>query len=121
MSKTLAAALGGAAGAVALVGFVIVFIWFCLSHNRSVMRTSETGSSDPSVQPGANLGVEMSLREARRFQFEELSVATKDFNVINLIGVGKFGEVYKALLNDGMIVAIKKRPGAPSQGFMEEI
>lgn len=63
----------------------------------------------------------MSLREARRFQFEELSVATKDFNVINLIGVGKFGEVYKALLNDGMIVAIKKRPGAPSQGFMEEV
>ena len=50
MSRTLAAILGGAAGAVALVGIVILITWFCLSHNRSVSRTSETGSSDPSVQ-----------------------------------------------------------------------
>ena len=50
MSRTLAAILGGAAGAVALVGIVILIIWFCLSQRRSVSRTSETGSSDPSVQ-----------------------------------------------------------------------
>lgn len=51
MSGTLAAILGGAAGAVALVGIIIVVICLCLSKNRSVSRTSETGSSDPSV-PG---------------------------------------------------------------------
>ena len=50
MSGHLAAIIGGAAGAVALVGIVIFFIWFCLSHKRSVSRTSETGSSDPSIQ-----------------------------------------------------------------------
>lgn len=50
MSATLAAILGAAAGAVALVGIVIFLIWFCLYRNRSVSRTSETGSSDPSVQ-----------------------------------------------------------------------
>ena len=49
MSRTLAAILGGAAGAVALVGIIVV-IWFYLFHNRSASRTSETGSSDPSVQ-----------------------------------------------------------------------
>lgn len=52
---------------------------------------------------------------------EELSVATKNFSDINLIGEGKFGEVYKGLLNDGMFVAIKKRPGAPSQEFIDEV
>lgn len=70
---------------------------------------------------GRHVGVELSLRETRRFEMEELSVATKNFSDINLIGEGKFGEVYKGLLNDGMFVAIKKRPGAPSQEFIDEV
>lgn len=52
---------------------------------------------------------------------EELSLATKGFSEKNLIGLGKFGEVYKGLLNNGMIVAIKKRPGAPSPEFVDEV
>lgn len=56
MSTNLAAILGGAAGAVALVGIVGLLIWFCLFHKRGVSRTSETGSSDPSVQ-GSNIYV----------------------------------------------------------------
>ncbi|RZC59498.1 hypothetical protein C5167_006804 [Papaver somniferum] len=126
MSKTLAAILGGAAGAVALVG-IIIFLWFCLFRNKTISRTSESGSSDPSVQVGRNVGTELSLRggmnlqsEARRFALEELAAATKNFSDINLIGNGKFGDVYKGLLQDGMIVAIKKRPGAPSQEFVVE-
>ncbi|KAI3929731.1 hypothetical protein MKX01_025899 [Papaver californicum] len=127
MSKTLAAILGGAAGAVALVG-IIIFLWFCLFRNKSISRTSESGSSDPSVQVGRNVGTELSLRgginlqsEAKRFALEELAVATKNFSDINLMGNGKFGDVYKGLLQDGMIVAIKKRPGAPSQEFVVEV
>ncbi|KAJ4729572.1 Protein kinase family protein [Melia azedarach] len=120
MSATLAAILGAAAGAVALVGIVIFLIWFCLYRNRSVSRTSETGSSDPSVQ-GRNVGIELSFREVRRFAMEELSLATKNFSDKNLIGEGKFGEVYKGLLQDGMLVAIKKRTGAPTQEFIDEV
>lgn len=121
MSKTLAAIVGGAAGAVALVGIVIVITWFCLFHNRSISRTSETGSSDPSVQVGRPAGVELTFREAKRFEIEELSLATKNFDDKSLIGEGKFGEVYKGLLNDGMLVAIKKRPGPPTHEFIEEV
>ncbi|XP_022751828.1 putative serine/threonine-protein kinase isoform X2 [Durio zibethinus] len=119
MSRTLAATFGGSAGAVALLGIVGLLMWFCLFHKRGVSRTSETGSSDPSLQ-GRHLGVESSLREARRFQLEELSLATKNFSDRNLIGEGKFGQVYKGLLQDGMLVAIKKRAGAPSQEFIDE-
>ncbi|XVE84255.1 hypothetical protein DITRI_Ditri16bG0156000 [Diplodiscus trichospermus] len=103
----------------ALVGIIGLLLWICLFHKRGVSRTSETGSSDPSVQ-GRHLGVELSLREARRFELKELSLATKNFSDRNLIGEGKFGEVYKGLLQDGMLVAIKKRAGAPSQEFIDE-
>lgn len=129
MSGPRAAIIGGAAGAVALVGIVVIFLWFCLLRNRSISRTSETGSSDPSLQVGG--GIELSIaggvplpsdsREARCFALEELAIATRNFTDINLIGVGKFGEVHKGLLHDGMIVAIKKRPGARSQEFVNEV
>ncbi|KAK2665981.1 hypothetical protein Ddye_004555 [Dipteronia dyeriana] len=121
MSTSLAAIIGGAAGAVALVGIVIFLIWFCLFHNLSASRTSETGSSDPYVQVERNVGIELSIREARSFEMEELSQATKNFSDKNLIGVGKFGEVYKGLLQEGMLVAIKKRPGVPTQEFIDEV
>ncbi|PHU27818.1 hypothetical protein BC332_06150 [Capsicum chinense] len=121
MSRTLAAILGGAAGAVALVGILILVLWFCIFRTRSTSRTSETASSDPSVQVGKNAGVELSLRDARRFHIEELSSATKGFSDKSLIGQGKFGEVYKGLLHDGMLVAIKRRSAVPSQEFIDEV
>ncbi|XP_028761200.1 putative serine/threonine-protein kinase isoform X2 [Neltuma alba] len=120
MSRNLAAAVGGAAGAVALVGIVILLIWFCLFHKSSVSRNSETGSSEPS-QVGRHGGIELTVRDARRFEIEELFHATKNFSDKNLIGEGKFGEVYRGLLHDGMLVAIKKRHGFPSQEFVDEV
>ncbi|KAK4346147.1 hypothetical protein RND71_032486 [Anisodus tanguticus] len=121
MSRTLTAIVGGAAGAVAFVVIVVVILWFCIFHKRSISRTSETGSSDPSVQVGKTAGVELTLRDARHFQIEELSSATKGFSGKSLIGQGKFGEVYKGLLHDGMLVAIKRRSAVPGQEFIDEV
>ncbi|KAL3630894.1 hypothetical protein CASFOL_023878 [Castilleja foliolosa] len=121
MSRTLAAILGGAAGAVALVGLLVILICYCVLRGRNVSRTSETGSSDPSVQVGRAVGVEFTVRDARKFGMEELSSATRNFSDKSLIGQGKFGEVYKGLLHDGMLVAIKKRSGPPTQDFVDEV
>lgn len=70
---------------------------------------------------GRAVGIELALRDARRFGMEELSAATKSFSDKSLIGQGKFGEVYKGLLHDGMLVAIKKRPAPPSHEFVDEV
>ncbi|KAF5790871.1 putative protein kinase RLK-Pelle-RLCK-IXa family [Helianthus annuus] len=119
MSRTLAAIVGGAAGAMVLLGFVILVTWFFFCNNRSVSRTSETDSSDPS-QVGRSQAVQLVIRETRRFEIDELSLATKNFSDKSLIGEGKFGEVYKGLLHDGMLVAIKRRLAPPTQEFIQE-
>lgn len=70
---------------------------------------------------GRGGGIEFTVRDARIFAIDELLSATKSFSDKSLIGQGKFGEVYKGLLHDGMIVAIKKRLGPPSQEFVDEV
>lgn len=59
--------------------------------------------------------------EARQFRMEELEQATREFNDSNLIGCGTFGLVFKGLLCDGTVVAIKTRKGRPRPEFSEEV
>lgn len=58
---------------------------------------------------------------ARQFSLEELAHATNGFAEANLVGAGAFGLVYKGLLLDGTVVAIKRRAGAPRQDFANEV
>lgn len=60
----------------------------------------------------------------RRFELKELSKATGGFNKTYEIGFGGFGRVYKASLDDGSIVAIKRALPSCIQGhkqFQNEI
>ncbi|KAK2992015.1 hypothetical protein RJ640_014876 [Escallonia rubra] len=58
---------------------------------------------------------------ARQFTMEELEQATNHFAESSLIGYGSFGLVFKGLLRDGTVVAIKRRTGFPRQEFVEEV
>jgi protein brassinosteroid insensitive 1 len=55
----------------------------------------------------------------RRLTFADLVEATNNFNSSSLIGSGGFGDVYKAQLKDGSIVAIKKLIHISGQGDRE--
>ncbi|XP_062230354.1 serine/threonine-protein kinase-like protein ACR4 [Phragmites australis] len=112
MSGLLAAALGGAAGGLALVGIVIVVIVLCLQHRRRTSDSSESSSSGPALPESQG---------ARCLTLEELNSATRNFSSVILIGHGMFGEVYKGLLQDGTMVAVKRRHSPPSQELIQEV
>ncbi|XP_047053199.1 serine/threonine-protein kinase-like protein ACR4 [Lolium rigidum] len=112
MSSILAISLGGAAGGVALLGAVTVLVVLCLRHRRRTSDSSESNSSGPSHPD---------MQGARCMPLEELKSATNNFSSSNLIGNGMFGEVFNGLLQDGTIIAVKRRHSPPSQEFIQEV
>ncbi|CAL4972327.1 unnamed protein product [Urochloa decumbens] len=112
MSGLLPAVLGGAVGGLTLLGIVIVVIVLCLRHHRRNSDSSESSSSGQALPESQG---------ARCLTLEELNLATRNFSNENLIGQGMFGEVYKGLLQDGTIVAVKRRHSPPSQEFIQEV
>ncbi|CAL5020461.1 unnamed protein product [Urochloa decumbens] len=61
---------------------------------------------DPSVQdPPLRPPIQGGLR---KFSLSELEAATHEFSVENIVGSGAFATVYKGILQDGLMVVIKK-------------
>ncbi|XP_076935153.1 putative LRR receptor-like serine/threonine-protein kinase At1g56140 [Bidens hawaiensis] len=46
--------------------------------------------------------------KVKTYTYSELKTATADFSSANLLGEGGFGPVYKGILNDGSVVAVKQ-------------
>ncbi|XP_068663491.1 proline-rich receptor-like protein kinase PERK8 isoform X2 [Aristolochia californica] len=117
----------GVTGGVASIVMAIVYIWFCVKQCKKLNnRNSETASSDPSAlvewnRGGGSSSVTGATHGARQFSLDELEQATKHFSDSNIIGEGTFGLVYKGLLQDGTVVAIKQRRGPPQREFEEEV
>ncbi|XP_061359010.1 protein NSP-INTERACTING KINASE 1-like isoform X2 [Gastrolobium bilobum] len=51
---------------------------------------------------------EVYLGNLKRFQLRELQIATNNFSNKNILGKGGFGNVYKGVLQDGTLVAVKR-------------
>ncbi|XP_022026397.1 probable LRR receptor-like serine/threonine-protein kinase At1g56140 isoform X2 [Helianthus annuus] len=62
--------------------------------------------------------------KVKTYTYAELRTATADFSSSNLLGEGGFGPVYKGMLNDGRVVAVKRLSVASHHGrsqFITEI
>ncbi|KAA8526742.1 hypothetical protein F0562_009029 [Nyssa sinensis] len=104
---------GTVVGIVAAVAFVIFLVlgilWWkgCLRHKD----TMEQDLKGLDLQTGS-------------FTLRQIKAATNNFDVANKIGEGGFGSVYKGLLADGTIIAVKQLSSKSKQGnreFVNEI
>ncbi|KAH7387183.1 hypothetical protein KP509_16G009800 [Ceratopteris richardii] len=68
----------------------------------------------PSSKPHA-----VELSDALVFSCKQLLVATDNFNEANVIGRGGFGSVYRGVLADGRVVAVKQLDQGSKQGDLE--
>ncbi|KAJ1409203.1 Serine-threonine/tyrosine-protein kinase, catalytic domain [Sesbania bispinosa] len=128
--RRVVAIVGGIVAALVII-VIVVIVYICLRHlKRFVRQTSETASSTPS--PTVEMGrVNTSQyvnafsphypQNTRQLTILELEQATLNFSQSNIIGEGGFGIVYKGLLQDGSIVAIKRRLFALIQDFIPEV
>lgn len=72
---------------------------------KSYNNTLWAESVDPDTSPSFLSDVQQAWR---CFSYEELALATNNFNPENMVGKGGHAEVYKGSLSDGRIVAIKR-------------
>ena len=66
----------------------------------------------------------MKIDGVKAFTYREMAMATEKFNSSTEIGQGGYGKVYKGILADGTVVAIKRAQEGPLQGekeFLTEI
>eukprot|EP01018_Ginkgo_biloba_P028033 Gb_15169 [translate_table: standard] len=85
---------------VPVVVISIVFISCCLLLGFLWNRRSKRRRSHLSTTSTLKLG-------HPRISYQELVDATNGFSEANLVGVGSFGSVYRGILTDGTIVAVK--------------
>lgn len=105
-SHKVAVALASSIGCVCLIILAFgILLWLRQRHNQPTFFDVKDGHHE-----------ETSLGNLRRFHFRELQIATNNFSSKNILGKGGFGHVYKGVLQDGTLVAVKRLKDANAVG-----
>ncbi|KAG0595188.1 hypothetical protein M758_UG147300 [Ceratodon purpureus] len=125
--------IGELVTAVVVIGVLLMVAFFCVRRKLSqiakvekkvksssmttqvqeqAVRKSSFRSIPKVVKPSDNIALETKIR-ARSFTYRELDEATGGFEEESEIGRGSFCCVYKGVLSDGTLVAVK-RPAIPA-------
>uniref|UniRef100_A0A6N2LZH1 non-specific serine/threonine protein kinase n=1 Tax=Salix viminalis TaxID=40686 RepID=A0A6N2LZH1_SALVM len=105
--------LGAIAGAVTLSALVSLLILRKRSKNYRAITKRRRASK-----------AFMKIEGVKYFSYAEMALATNNFNSSSQVGQGGYGRVYKGVLADGRVVAIKRAEESSFQGeteFLTEI
>ncbi|KAL8201980.1 hypothetical protein R6Q57_011127 [Mikania cordata] len=94
-----------------------------IDRTSSIRRDMSLSLKEPPTPPPlcsiCKHSVPVFGRSPRRFSYEEIEKATNGFSTNNLLAEGGYGKVYRGVLSDGQIVAVKKRKMVSAQGAAE--
>ncbi|KAH9549582.1 hypothetical protein CY35_10G027700 [Sphagnum magellanicum] len=143
-SVIVGAVIGGLFGLIGVVAFLYCFCvhflhWPSRRHHRNKFKQRGLLASDnsgtmstpdrhksPSSAKAGRMTValpvfgDFSVDKSVEFSYEELAMATNDFNVVNKIGEGGFGAVYYGVIR-GQKLAIKRMNLQATKEFMAEL
>ncbi|WCJ44412.1 Protein kinase superfamily protein [Euphorbia peplus] len=105
--KLVTGFLGGFIGCLVVLGVVL---WYRKRRKVNALHREYVSNFRASVLPNSG---------AKWFDLSELERATNGFLQRNFIGQGTFGVVYKGVLADGTVVAVKQMQDSDSQGDEE--
>ncbi|OMO86361.1 hypothetical protein CCACVL1_09617 [Corchorus capsularis] len=98
-----------------LVGAFIIFLALGIVWWRYYFNAKSKGEKDLEG---------LDVQTVSSFTLKQIKTATNNFDSANKLGEGGFGPVYKGLLADGRVIAVKQLSSKSSQGnreFMNEI
>ncbi|KAI3676873.1 hypothetical protein L1987_86487 [Smallanthus sonchifolius] len=96
-SSNKGAIIGGSVGGVVLLILIVVFI--LVSCHLSKKRTTSKGNSHGQFDQ---------LKDPIKYRYNDLKKATNNFSDDYKLGGGGFGDVYRGMIKNGNLVAVKK-------------
>ncbi|XVF58330.1 hypothetical protein PTKIN_Ptkin07bG0057500 [Pterospermum kingtungense] len=102
---------------VSLLFTVILYKWYCWKRQRQIRELLV--DEDPEIE----LKINSSSTAPQRFHLKDLKFATDNFSLMNKLGKGGFGTVYKGTLGDKAVAVkrISKNSRHGKQDFIAEV
>ncbi|KAK8633742.1 hypothetical protein V6N13_014580 [Hibiscus sabdariffa] len=93
----------GLLGALSAVSFLLM-----KRHRKNIQEKNDTVTDTDETSLVFEFGLCNRSTSLKKFKIKEIKNATKNFSRENIIGMGRYGNVYKGILSDGSEVAIKR-------------
>ncbi|XP_031272527.1 probable leucine-rich repeat receptor-like protein kinase At5g49770 [Pistacia vera] len=106
-------------GALLVLGLLGIGIYAFLQKKRAERAIGMSKPFASWAPSGKDSGGAPQLKGARWFSYDELKKCTSNFSESNEIGSGGYGKVYRGMLSDGQVVAIKRAQQGSMQGGLE--
>ncbi|KAJ8500431.1 hypothetical protein OPV22_010983 [Ensete ventricosum] len=112
--------IGIAVGCALLVIGLLLITIYALRQRKQAQRAIKLSKPFASwAHSGDEIVDAPQLKGARWFSYDELRRCTNNFSVSNEIGSGGYGKVYKGMLPEGQVVAVKRARQGSMQGGRE--
>ncbi|XP_010482273.1 PREDICTED: probable leucine-rich repeat receptor-like protein kinase At5g49770 isoform X2 [Camelina sativa] len=111
--------IGAVVGAVVLLLLLTIAGIYALRQKKRAEKATDQINPFAKWDTGKNNTDAPQLMGAKAFTFEELSKCTNKFSEANDVGGGGYGQVYKGVLPNGQLIAIKRAQQGSMQGGLE--